>query len=76
MWVKSGERKVVRHCKRASIVMGKGKGNRNMPGKGKAKKTAKITWWVFGGRGYLVAGNAMYDEYDSAENEGRERESW
>lgn len=56
--------------------MGKGKGNRNMPGKGKAKKTAKITWWVFGGRGYLVAGNAMYDEYDSAENEGRERESW
>ena len=47
-----------------------------MPGKGKAKKTAKITWWVFGGRGYLVAGNAMYDEYDSAENEGRERESW
>ena len=55
--------------------MGKGKGNRNMPGKGKAKKTAKITWWVFGGRGYLVAGNAMYDEYDSAENEGRERES-
>ncbi|KAH1147029.1 hypothetical protein GYH30_042278 [Glycine max] len=40
MWVKTGESKVVSHSKRASIVMRKGKGNRNMPGKGKAKKTA------------------------------------